>query len=176
MYTSEMDPKAGSLKLTPSEAMRQRLTGKAFREAGFPDPPQSFRLSTDAQTFLEPPTLKGGVDELITRLRDVINSASCSRTPTPVASDTEDQDEMSEDQKRLARHGKKKAASAQREPADRPKGAKAPPPTKGQESPVAKATHPMQTRKRASGAGGLRPGGGSGQTDTCVAQGNPSKT
>jgi hypothetical protein len=49
-------------------------------------------------------------------------------------------------------------------------------PVKGQESPVAKATHPMETRRKASGAGGLRPGGGSGQTDTCVANGNPSKT
>jgi hypothetical protein len=73
-----------------------------------------------------------------------------------------------------------KAAASQRAPAGQPKGAEAPPSTKGQvkgqESPVAKATHPMQTRQRASGAGGLRPGGGSGQTDTCVASGHPSKT
>jgi hypothetical protein len=40
----------------------------------------------------------------------------------------------------------------------------------------AKASHPMATRKTASRAGSLRSGGGSGQTDTCVAQGNPSKT
>jgi hypothetical protein len=38
------------------------------------------------------------------------------------------------------------------------------------------ATHPMATRSKASRAGSLRPVGGSGQTDTCVAQGNPSKT
>jgi hypothetical protein len=74
-----------------------------------------------------------------------------------------------------------RAAASPRAPADQPKGAKAPPPTKGQgkgqESPVAKATHPMATRTRsASGAGGLRPGSGSGQTDTCVASGNPFKT
>jgi hypothetical protein len=35
----------------------------------------------------------------------------------------------------------------------------------------------METRRQAaSRAGGLRSGGGSGSTDTCVAQGNPSKT
>jgi hypothetical protein len=50
-------------------------------------------------------------------------------------------------------------------------------PRKGQESPRTKVpTPPMQTRSQASRAGGLRPGGGSGQTDTCVASGNPSKT
>jgi hypothetical protein len=43
--------------------------------------------------------------------------------------------------------------------------------------PKAKASKPMETRRQAaSRAGGLRPVGGSGQPDTCVAQGNPSKT
>jgi hypothetical protein len=44
---------------------------------------------------------------------------------------------------------------------------------------VSEATQPMTTRsksKEASRAGGLRSVGGSGQTDTCVAKGNPSKT
>jgi hypothetical protein len=36
--------------------------------------------------------------------------------------------------------------------------------------------HPMRTRSQASRAGGLQSGGGLGQTDTCVAQGNPSNT
>jgi hypothetical protein len=50
-------------------------------------------------------------------------------------------------------------------------------PRKGQESPGTKVPTPrLQTRSQASRAGGLRPGGGSGQTDTCVASGNPSKT
>jgi hypothetical protein len=42
-----------------------------------------------------------------------------------------------------------------------------------------KSEHPMGTRsksKTASGAGSLRPVGGSGSTDTCVATGRPSKT
>jgi hypothetical protein len=73
-----------------------------------------------------------------------------------------------------------KAAAPQRAPADQPTGAKAPPPTKGhvkgQESPVAKATHPMATRTRnASGAGGLRGVDGSGQTQGCGHVSPPSK-
>jgi hypothetical protein len=70
-----------------------------------------------------------------------------------------------------------KAVAPPGAPADQPKGAKDPPRKKGQESPGTQVPTPtMQTRSQASRAGGLRPGGGSGQTDTCVAQGNPSKT
>jgi hypothetical protein len=66
-----------------------------------------------------------------------------------------------------------KAAASPRAPAVQPKGTKVPPPTKEQQAPK----HPMATRTReASRAGGLRPMGGSGQTDTCVSQRNPSKT
>jgi hypothetical protein len=54
--------------------------------------------------------------------------------------------------------------------------AKASTPRKGQESPETKVSTPMVTRQRASGAGSLRSGGASGQTGTCVAQGNPPKT
>jgi hypothetical protein len=81
----------------------------------------------------------------------------------------------------------KKAAASQRAPADQPKGAKAPPQKKGQESPGTKIPlkptqdpHPkatsMITRQRASRAEGLRSGGGLGPTDTCVDLFNPSKT
>jgi hypothetical protein len=75
-----------------------------------------------------------------------------------------------------------KAAASQRAPADQPTGAKAPPPTReqvtGQESPVAKATHPMASRTRsASGAGGLRGVDGLGQTAVARASMGPhSKT
>jgi hypothetical protein len=83
-----------------------------------------------------------------------------TRQPTPVNSDTEDQEYMSEDQKRCAKIGKKKGKKASIQP------------TKGQESPK-----PMETRRQAATrAGSLRPVGGPGQKDTCVAQGNPSKT
>jgi hypothetical protein len=75
---------------------------------------------------------------------------------------------------------RQKAAAPQRAPAGQPKGAKAPPSTKGQgqgqESPVAKATHPMASRTRsASGAGGLRGVDGSGQTQGCGHVSPPSK-
>jgi hypothetical protein len=88
--------------------------------------------------------------------------------------EVEDEGFQTEDQKRLSRFGKRKAASSQREPADQPKGAKAPPPTMGQQVPK----HPMATRSSdGSRAGGFRPGvGGSGQTDTRVARSHPSKT
>jgi hypothetical protein len=51
MYTPGMDPKAGLHKLSEAEAARQRSIGKAIRAAGYPDPRQSVRLSTDAQTY-----------------------------------------------------------------------------------------------------------------------------
>jgi hypothetical protein len=127
-----------------------------------------------------------------------MTSCSSSRQPTPVSSDTEDNGELTEDQKRCARVGKKKAVAASQRalPAPPPQKmlpgpaaqkalpapepipeAKASKPMKGQESPVAKATHPMAIRRQeASRARGLRSGGGSGQTDTRVAKGNPSKT
>jgi hypothetical protein len=144
MYTSEMDPKAGPRTLSQAEAMRQRMIAKANRAAGFPEPPQSFRLSTDAQMFLS----SAEVDASVTRSRAVTDS-------TPALDGL-------------------KAVSSQREPADQQKGAKAPPPIKGQQVPK----HPMSTRSSdGSRAGGFRPGvGGSGQTDTCVASSHPSKT
>jgi hypothetical protein len=72
-----------------------------------------------------------------------------------------------------------KAAASPSAPADVPtKEQKAPKrQVKGQESPGTKVSTPtMVTRSQASGAGGLRPVGGSGQTDTRVARRNPSKT
>jgi hypothetical protein len=151
MYTQEMDPKAGPRMLSQAEATRQRTSGMAFRAAGFPDPVQSFRLSTDAQTLPSEAAVPQGIGNSVTRLRAVTDSTP----PNGLM------------------------AAPQLAPADQPKGAKAPPPTKGQESPETKVSHPMETRrqaKEASRAGGLRSGGGSGQTDMCVAQGNPSKT
>jgi hypothetical protein len=138
------------------------------------------------------------------------------RQPTPMSSDTEDQSDMSVDQKRLLDGAKKriavprcisagnpippkdegkpatrlravagssppdtgtgKKASPRTADATQPTGAKAPRPTKGQESPETKVSKPVPKKKSAGRAGGLRPWGGSGQTDTCVAQGNASKT
>jgi hypothetical protein len=77
------------------------------------------RLSASARTDSDDSSgLVGGLGKLVARLRDAI-SPSSSRTPTPVTSDNEDEDEMSEDQKRLVRFGKRKSAFS-REPADYP--------------------------------------------------------
>jgi hypothetical protein len=69
-----------------------------------------------------------------------------------------------------------KAAAPPRAPAARPKSKG----DVGQESPGTKVPtdpHPMATRRQqASRAGGLRPGGGLGPTDTCVDLFHPSKT
>jgi hypothetical protein len=142
MYTPEMDPKAGPQLLSSAQAMTQRFFAKANIEAGFPESPQSIRLSTDAQTF---PSMKEA-DEAVTRSRAVTDSAS------PLSG--------------------LKAASSPGEPADRPKGAKAPTPTQGQQVP----DYPMVLYSGdGSRAGSFRPGvGGSGQTDTCVASSHPS--
>jgi hypothetical protein len=69
-----------------------------------------------------------------------------------------------------------KAAASPRAPADQPKGAKAPPPKKGQESPETKVSHPMATRKKrqASGAGGLRGVVRSGSTGYVCDKSSPS--
>jgi hypothetical protein len=172
-YASEMDPTQGPRKLPPSEAAHQRAAAQAIRAAGFPDPVQSFRLSTDAYSFPSSEPAKTGsepqrVDKPATRSRVVADSTppQNTRQSTPVSSDTEDLDGQTEDQKRLARYGKKKAAASPRAPADK----------KGQESPEAKASHPMATRQHSSRAGSSRCVVGSGQTDTRVSQRNPSKT
>jgi hypothetical protein len=95
------------------------------------------------------------------------------RQPTPMSSDAEDQGFQTEDQKRCSRLGKRKAVAASpRAPAEQRKGTKVPPPTLEQQDPKT----PMVTRRQeASRAGGLRPGSGSGQTDTRVAQGTLPK-
>jgi hypothetical protein len=51
MYVQGMDPKAGPIHLSSAQAMIQRFCAKATRAAGFPDHPQSVRVSIDAQMF-----------------------------------------------------------------------------------------------------------------------------
>jgi hypothetical protein len=170
MYTAGMDPKNGPIKLTNRQVAAQNAAAVAPR----PSSPESVSVP--------------------------------ERQPTPMSSDTEDQSEMTEHQKRLLAGAKKRQAAprcssagsqggkpatrsrdvagppsgkkASTSTADVPQraGAKAPPPMKGQESPETKVSKPVPDESSARRAGSLRPGGGSGQTDTCVAQGNPSKT
>jgi hypothetical protein len=69
MYAPGMDPKKGPVRLSSTQAATQRLYAKATREAGFPDPPQSVRLSTDAMTMKE-------AEAATTRSRAVVVSGS----------------------------------------------------------------------------------------------------
>jgi hypothetical protein len=69
MYTAGMDPEAGPIRLSSSQAAMQRFYAKATRAAGFPEPLQSVRLSTDAVTMEE-------AEAATTRSRAVVASAS----------------------------------------------------------------------------------------------------
>jgi hypothetical protein len=146
MYTAEMDPKAGPRTLSQAEAMRQRMVAKAIREAGFPDPPQSFRLSTDAQSI--PSGTE--VDKSVTRSRAVTDSIAVLDGP--------------------------KAASPQQEPADQPKGTKVPTPIKEQQAPKHPMETRKRAKEGSRARGFRPGVGGSGQTDTRVPRSHPSKT
>jgi hypothetical protein len=216
MYTSEMDPKNGPVKLSQSQVATQKAAAHALKAQKSPPRSQSpletgssddddpsgsqmiwssskgiFRkdkrwvdpnarkaLPAPApQKALPAPELKALPAPDATAIGPTKGDAcgnpvmGCSpvpqksrppqsqkalpapeRQPTPVSSDTEDQSEMTEDQKRFSRFGKKKTTASQRaSPGD---------PTK-----EAQASHPMQTRRQeASRAGGLRGVVGSGLT------------
>jgi hypothetical protein len=167
MYTEGMDPEKGQVKLSQSQIAAQKAAAQAPAAQSTPS-----RFSAP-DTRLVPavaaigPTSKGDRGNPIEGCSPDLHASRLStaplglpapeRQPTPLSSDTEDQANQTEDQKRCSRTGKEKAAAAsQRAPA---------------------GSHPMATRtQEASRAGSLRSGGGSGKTDTCVAGGNPSKT
>jgi hypothetical protein len=193
MYTPEMDPLKGPIRLTQSQAAAQKAAAQALKALKSPPRSQS-PMPTGSSDDNDPESSQyiWSASKGIFRKNKHWAGSKVSnrpaipapdpqkalpapaplkalpapepRHPTPVSSDTEDHDEMMEDQKRLARVGKKKAAASQRAPAGFP-------------TQEAKASHPMQTRRReASRAGGLRPGGGLGQMDTRVDLFDPSKT
>jgi hypothetical protein len=184
MYTSEMDPKAGPRKLTPAESAYQLAAAVARKEqmilsAPRVESPQPGEVPEVVDTHVNMLLSGGSSDDddlsrpehiwsqTLGRVRKnkawtgkladaalALPAPEPERQPRPMSSDTEDQAGQTEDQKRCSRLGKKKAAASPRAPA---------------------GSHPMVTRE-ARRAGSLRSGGGSGQTDTRVASGNPSKT
>jgi hypothetical protein len=215
MYTEGMDPEKGPIKLSQTQAAVQKAAAHAQKSQMISKIPRvESPMPTGSSDDDDPDSPKTVWSQSRSVFRPNKNwrdpnalalpAPEPERKPTPVSSDTEDQSEMTEGQKRYARSAKKKAGvdksvtrsravtgstpppmsfpkamASQRAPADIPtKGQQAPkPPVKGQESPEAKASHQMATRRQeASRAGGLRSGGGSGQTDTCVSSRNPSKT
>jgi hypothetical protein len=182
MYTAEMNPKEGPKVLTAAEVAFQRAaTGANEDQASLAQTParslSPIGPDGDDWSWMNPQQLR-----LATAAVNAIAEGKTKTPSRPVSPTSEPviQAPAKAAPLEIKTVSKSKAAAPPRAPADQPTGAKAPPPTKrqvkGQESPEAKASHPMQTRKPPSGAGGLRSGGGSGQTDTCVAQGNPSKT
>jgi hypothetical protein len=182
MYTSEMDPTKGPIKLTQAQVAAQKAAAQALKASKSPPRSQSPMPtgSSDDDDPESPQYIWSSSKGIFQRnkhwagLKDInvpdlpapesqkALPAPEPRHPTPVSSDKEDQPEMTEDQKRLARFGKKKAAASQRAPAGFP-------------TQEAQASYPMATRRReASRAGGLRPGGGLRQMDTRVELFNPS--
>jgi hypothetical protein len=174
MYTPEMDPEKGPMKLTQAQAAAQKAAAQAMKIAmTLPrsQTPVSNSSDDDEPTGPEwiwsqtrgcmrrnkhfPKAAASAPQKIETRpppaisVPDLKATAVPPRPPTPKASPVIPV--------------KSKAAASQKAPAGKP-------------VTEAKASHPMETRKTASRAGGLRPVGGSGQTGTCVAQGNHLKT
>jgi hypothetical protein len=184
MYTADMDPQKGPVR----RSQRQVAVQKAVAFASWPSPgPTSESVPVPLGQPMPLPSdtkeqNKGSVDqeELVARAKARLAIPRSPSAGAPTLSKEEGKPvTRSRDVTGPSPSDTGKKASTRTADVPQPtKEQKAPKqPVKGQESPVAKATHPMATRTRtASGAGSLRPGGSSGQTDTCVAQGNPSKT
>jgi hypothetical protein len=104
MYTSETDPELGPKTLSPQEAAQQRAAAKALKE---------FTSSSRFTTSSSPDVSSDFGNSIVT-------SPQSTRQPTPLNSDNED--DMTEDHKRLINHSKKcssipRCSSA---PGDRP--------------------------------------------------------
>jgi hypothetical protein len=154
MYTPGMDPEKGPVKLTQAQVAAQKAAAKALPLSQTPVSGSSDEDEPSGSEYVWSQT-KGCMRKNKNYRKAATVDSKTSvlppapiRLPTPVNSDTEDQGDMTEDQKRCARGGKKRSQKASTQP------------TKGQESPK-----PMETRgQAASRAGGLRGAVGSGST------------
>jgi hypothetical protein len=166
MYTPGMNPEKGPVKLTQAQVAAQKAAAQALPRSQTPvggssdddDPGGSEHIWSQTRGCMRKNKnyRKAATNDSKANAPVPAFVPEPTRLLTPVNSDTEDQEYMTEDQKRCARTGNKKSKKASIQPMS-PK--------------------PMETRRQAaSRAGGLQSVGGSGQTDTCVAQGNPSKT
>jgi hypothetical protein len=201
MYTSEMDPTLGPQKLSTHEAARLRAAAKgsqASTSASSTDVSSDFGnsiVSSPVSTRQATPLNSDDDESLSYDQQRALNlgkkmsqksvprcpSAPSSRKATGGAPGTRSgvvpESPMPDP---VTQAVEPKAVASQRAPADQLQGAKAPPPTKGQvkgqESPVAKATHPMASRTRnASGAGGLRGVDGSGSIGAVCGLSSPAR-
>jgi hypothetical protein len=182
-YTAEMDPKAGPKVLTPAEAAFQRAAGKAIASQSKVDAErQSTPMnSDDDESWMNPIQKRQAEKAREMAARAVKSSAALlhlAAPPKPPYAERIPDPDVQAPAKGAPLEIKKKAAAPPRAPADQPSGAKAPPPTRGQQVPNQPEAghHPMTTRK-GSRPGGFRPGvGGSGQKDTRVASSHHSQT
>jgi hypothetical protein len=168
MYTDEMDPKLGPKVLTQTEAARQRARGKALKGVKPPRPaapatgsstesdtdsnignsivssPVQSRPSTPIQeAALAPPRVQSS-KEARKPLPDP--SLKALLPPSSEGKSVTRSRAVADPSVQVPVIGAPleimKAAASPRAPADQPKGAKAPPPKKGQESPETKVSHP----------------------------------
>jgi hypothetical protein len=168
MYTAGLK---ASVLLFQSEVAHQRAAAEAFREVGYgvwinSDAPASscsasdFSQSTPSSPastrcgsrFDTPDPSEVSESEPVPAPKTQKSRSSTGKVAPPRATTPIDTSDPLPVPRKGERGGKKAAV-----PAD------------------SQSTHPMATR-RASRAGSLRPGGGSGQTDTCVARSHPSQT
>jgi hypothetical protein len=181
-----MDPEKGPVKLTQAQVAAQRAAAKVIPRSQTPVSGGSDDDDPNGSEFVWSQTKN--CMRRNKHYRKAATDASKTSVPPPVTVPTSQPAPVSVPADPPSPKGKKpvtKAAAPQKAPAVQKlvPEAKASKPVKGQESPEAKASkpivdhQPMVTRGRAaSRAGGLRSVGGSGQTGTCVASGNPPKT
>jgi hypothetical protein len=168
MYTKGMDPQKGPVKLTQAQVAAQNAAARTIPRSQTPVSGSSDDDDPNGSEFVWSKTKscmrrnkhfrKAATDISKTSVPALVSIPEPTRQPAPVSVPA---DTPSPKGTRPVT----KAAASQKAPA-------AQKPVSG-----AKASKPAKTRRQAaSRAGGLRSVGGSGQTDTCVAQGNPSKT
>jgi hypothetical protein len=202
MYTAEMDPKVGPKVLSPTEGAFQRAAGRAMKEQS---QPAQERVPLASPANSEDEWMPDDQRKALNRGKKLAQKAAPKGVPKPPYAERIPDPVVQAPVKGAALEIKKATASP-RASAHMPTGAKAlfskvegKPATRsravaepstlvpavGISKQVTKAaasqrapadSSPMVTRSQASRAGGLRSGRGSGQTDTSVAQGNPSKT
>jgi hypothetical protein len=166
MYTPWMDPEKGREKLTQAQVAAQKAAAQAIQRSQTPVSGSSDDDDPNGSEYIWSQT-KGCMRKNKHYRKAVTGDSKANvsvpvpeptRQPTPVNSHTEDQEYMSEDQKRCARSDKRRRQKASTKP------------KKGQESPK-----PMETRgQAASRAGGLRGVVGSGSTGYVCDKRSPS--
>jgi hypothetical protein len=159
MYTSEMGPNPGPMKLTPPQVAAQKAAAQALKASKVPPRSQSpIGGSSDEDEPTGSEWIWSQTKGCMRRNKSFRDRASTagSKVETPLKP-------VQAPQKGTTQESKGKESKGPR--------------TVNQPKEEQKSSKPMETRRQeASRAGGLRPAGGSGQKDTRVAKGNPSKT